>query len=461
VVLSLGRGAIASLGVLLASVLLAATPGVAAAQSPVAISLQAHPATSISSHRVTLTGRVSGAPTGAVVDLYKIPYPYTSATLVRTTVPSPSGAFSFEVFPDRKARYRALVAGTGAQAVVQIEVFGRVQIKVHALPLGQAQVTVVVFHPRDLRWGDATVNWWFASGGPFMRAQSTKTLKLSPYVVMVSTTITLPAGPFRWRACFHAAGDHALLDARLPSGCGGQGYSGGGTLPVGFPGPAAIARAEAYLNSRGGHTALAVVDSEGRESGIRIHDTFITGSAVKAMLLVAYLRHLDAIGQHYIDGYSASFLYPMINVSDNSAATTCWSIVGDGGLYALANAAGMTDFSISGIWANAFLSAADQAKFFFEMDSLVPPEFDGYARFLLSNIAGYESWGIPAIARPLGYNVYFKGGWRPSPDIYLVHQIARLEGHGVTFSMAVMTDGDADMGYGIDTIQGVTAALLG
>jgi hypothetical protein len=94
------------------------------------------------------------------------------------------------------------------------------------------------------------------------------------------------------------------------------------------------------------------------------------------------------------------------------------------------------------------------------MDSLVPREFVGYARFLLSHIAGYESWGIPAIARPLGYTVFFKGGWRPSPDIWLVHQIARLEGHGRTFSMAVMTDGDADMNYGIGTIQGVTAALL-
>ena len=35
-----------------------------------------------------------------------------------------------------------------------------------------------------------------------------------------------------------------------------------------------------------------------------------------------------------------------------------------------------------------------------------------------------------------------------------------MEGHHHTFSIAVMTDGDADMSYGIDTIQGVTSALL-
>ena len=462
----------ASAGALLAWTLLAGQGATAAAPSslgakaatapfPVAISLHAHPATTVSGHRVTLIGQVSGAPAGSIVDLFESAYPYRSTALVRTAVPTSSGAFSFEVFPDRKARYRVVVVGTGADAVVQIEVIGRVLIKVHALPLGQARVTVVVFHPRDLRWGDATVHWWFASGGPFTRAPATEALKLSPYVMVVSTTITLPAGPFRWRACFRAAGDHALLDRRLPRGCDGQGYSGSGSLPVGFPGPAAIARAESYLNSRGGHAALAVVDSEGRESGIRIHDTFITGSVVKAMLLVAYLRRLDAIGQHYIDSYSASLLYPMINVSDNDAATTCWSIVGNGGLYSVAAAAGMTNFSVTTDWGSAILTASDQAKFFFEMDSLIPPEFVGYARFLLSTIAGYESWGIPEIARPLGYDVFWKGGWRPSPDIYLVHQIARLEGHGVTFSMAVMTDGDPTMQYGINTIQGLATALLG
>ena len=193
----------------------------------------------------------------------------------------------------------------------------------------------------------------------------------------------------------------------------------------------------------------------------QVQRTFITGSVVKAMLLVAYLRRLDAMGQRRVDGFSNAFLYPMIHVSDNDAATRCWSIVGNVGLLTVAAAAGMTNFSVTTDWGSARFSAADQARFFFAMDSLIPPEFVTYARRLLSTIADYESWGIPAVARPLGYTVFFKGGWRPSPDIFLVHQIARLEGHHHTFSMAIMTDGDADMGYGIDTIQGVTRALLG
>ena len=68
--------------------------------------------------------------------------------------------------------------------------------------------------------------------------------------------------------------------------------------------------------------------------------------------------------------------------------------------------------------------------------------------------------GSPPLRARKGYTVFFKAGWRPTNLGYLVHQIARLEGHHHTFSMAVMTDGDPDMGYGIDTIQDVTAALL-
>jgi hypothetical protein len=312
------------------------------------------------------------------------------------------------------------------------------------------------------------VQWSFAEGRSkhFKAGTPTRTRKLSPTLTSLYTTVALPAGHFQWRACFHATGDQALVNKQKPPGCRGRGYQGQGNLPFGYPSLAAIHRAENYLGSRGGHTALAVVTTEGREYGVRIHDRFITGSLVKAMLMVAYLRRLDAMGQHTVDPTSNSILYPMIHVSDNNAATRCWSIVGNAGLYSVAHAAGMTDFSVDtgaswgSEWGAALLSAADQARFFFEMDSLIPKEFVGYARNLLSTIASYESWGIPAVARPQGYQVFFKAGWRPSPDIFLVHQAARLEGHGRRFSLAIMTDGDNGMGDGISKIEGTTRALL-
>jgi hypothetical protein len=411
---------------------------------------------------VRVSGQVTGAPVGSLVRLYASPYPYPVASLVSTAPVTPGGSYSFTVSPDRNTHYRVVLVGTTATALTQVGVTGLTVIKVRALPLGRARVTVVVFHPRDLPWGRARVHWSFASGpgSPFAPASPTQAFRLSPHVAVLTTTVALPAGRFRWRACFHAPGDRALLNPEHASDCIGRGYHGSGSLPVGFPGPAAIGRAAGYLSGRGGRTAFAVVDSEGRLSGMHIHWTFNTASVVKAMLLVAYLRRLDARGQHTVDSYSNSFLYPMIHVSDNSAATQCWSIVGNSGLYSVAAAAGMTDFSVTRSWGSAQLSPADQAHYFFVMDSLIPREFVGYARYLLSTIDPSQSWAIPAVARPLGYNVFFKDGSEPTGLGELVHQVARLEGHHHTFALAVMTDGDPSMGYGIDTIAGVTAALL-
>jgi hypothetical protein len=448
------------LAVLGAIALTAAAP--ASGHAAPSISLHTRSTQVTSGTRIVLSGQVSGAPAGGVVNLYKSPYPYRSRALVRTATTTAGGAFSFAVVPDRNSRYSATPAGSPVTATVVIGVIGLTLTRVQALPLGRAGVTIVVFHPRDLRWGGAPVSWSFASGSSsrFLTAASTHAYPLSRSVAVLHIGIPLPAGRYRFRACLHAPSDHALLNPRRPPGCSGRGYHGGGSLPVGFPDPAAISRAAAYLSSRTGRTAFAVFDSEGRLSGLHVHWRFTTASVVKAMLLVAYLRRLHAIGQHHVDAYSNSFLYPMIHISDNNAATLCWSIVGDSGLYAIAAAAGMTDFSVSGSWLNAELSPADQAHFFFEMDSLIPPEFVGYARYLLSTIEPSQTWGIPVIARPLGYAVFFKDGSEPTALGQLVHQIARLEGHGRTFALAVMTDGDPTMQYGIDTIQALTRALL-
>ncbi len=426
-----------------------------------AVSLHASPTVIAAGHPATLSGKVSGAPVGAPVELYRTrPYPRTQ--LIRTSSSAPDGSFSFRAYPDRTTGYRVVVEGTSAQARVVVGVRAKVLARTAALALGRARVRVLVFHPRGVRWNGARVAWAFATGarGRFRGTPRTRSVRLSPYVTLLRTELALPAGRFRWRACFHPPGDHALLSPRRPRGCSGWGYQGRGRLPEGYPASGALARAARFLRTRSGRLAFAVIDSEGRMSGMHPHWGFVSASVVKAMLLVAYLRRLHAQGQHRVDSRSDSFLFPMINVSDNSAATQTYSIVGDGGLYGVARAAGMTDFSVNGFWANAQISAADQARFFFQMDSLIPRELVGYARSLLSTIAGYESWGIPAVARLRGYAVFFKGGWRATGLGQLVHQVARLEGHRRTFAVAVMTDGDPSMAYGIGTIQGVTGNLL-
>jgi Beta-lactamase enzyme family len=236
-----------------------------------------------------------------------------------------------------------------------------------------------------------------------------------------------------------------------------QGEGHGVPVPA-FPSPAAIGDAVRFLDSRAGRTSFAVVDSQGHLSGVRVHEHFQTASVVKVMMLVAYLQMLDA---HHrgLHGSDTSLLYPMIHVSDNNAASAVLAIVGGAAVAKVARQSGMADYAPAvGWWAFTQTSAADQARFFFSLERLIPPQFYGYARGLLAGIEPSQSWGIPPVARPR-WQVFFKTGALPSEGLF--NEVGRLERPGVTFTIAVFTTGDPSMGYGEQTIRGVAAALLG
>jgi len=347
----------------------------------------------------------------------------------------------------------------------------RVTATVKYLPLGRARLTIVSRHPANLHWGGRTVHWYrgLRARGRLREVAVGRTREVGPGVTRMRTTIALPvAGRFRFAACFSAPKQNAFGLGKSHGPCGrhrfrgpaGSPYVGSGVAPVGYPKPAAVATARRYLRRRGAYTAFATVDSQGRIAGSHLHRTFVSASVVKAMLLVAYLRMLAA--EHRgIDADSSALLTPMIEVSDNDAAAAVWYRVGEPRVQALARRTGMTDFSANGYWSNAQISAADQARFFFHMERAIPRRFRPFARHLLSHIVDYESWGIPAVALPRGWRVYFKGGWRTTDRGQLVHQAARLQRPHARLAIAVLTDGDPSMSYGIETIEGVTARLLG
>jgi len=230
------------------------------------------------------------------------------------------------------------------------------------------------------------------------------------------------------------------------------------TARSGYPSPAATAAARRFLDGRAGRTSFAVVDSRGRLSGVRLHARFQTASVVKVMMLVAYLQMLKARHRD-LDAASMGLLYPMIHVSDNEAASAVLAIVGGDALARVARESGMTAYAPGvGWWAYTQTSAADQARFFFVLPRLIPRRFYGYARFLLAGIEPSQSWGVPPVARPRGWQVFFKTGALPSEGLF--NEAARLERPGVTFTIAVFSEGDPSMEYGERTIQGVAAALL-
>jgi hypothetical protein len=385
-----------------------------------------------------------------------------------------AGAVAVGYVAIHSAAGNGATTGVRARELVSIGITSRtrewVTTRASHLPLGRVRLEVISRHPGGVHWGGRRVRWYLGPGsdGPLETLRTGRTVERTPGVTRMATTVSLPrAGRFRFAACFGGplqdalglAGSHGPCATGRYRGPADSPYVGAGTAPAGYPRHGAIAAATSYLAGRDGYTAFAVIDSEGRMHGAHVHRTFVSASVVKAMLLVALLRKVA--GEHRgLSATDRALLQPMIHVSDNDAATDLWERVGDRRLRGLARRAGMSDFSIEGIWANAQISPADQAHYFFEMDSLIPARFRHFADHLLSHIAGYESWGIPEIARPRGWDVFYKGGWRGTWRGQLVHQIARLRKPQERAAIAVMTDGDPSMEYGIETIQGVAARLL-
>jgi hypothetical protein len=418
-------------------------------------------------------GAVTGHPGegGVAVELQSDPYPYDGFARLASRRSAPDGSYGFRVTPAHNTRYRAVLPDSPAvrSAALKLTVNEIVRSRVRYETPGRARIVIRSRHPADLDWGGKRLSWYLSpsSRDRLRRMKVNRTRSPKRGVTVMRATLEVPPGRFRFAACFHARSQGAMGPRADRPRCGrhrfGGGrnalYQGSDKAPFGDPGRGDIRSARRYLAGRAGVKSFAVVNSEGRMYGSHLHRRFVSASVVKAMLLVAYLRKLQH-SHRDLDSRDRSLLHPMIHVSDNDAATRVWSIVGNPRLRRLADRAGMTDFSIQGIWANAMISAGDQAGFFYRMNRLLPDRFQGYANRLLSRIVGWQSWGIPAIARPRGWKVFFKGGWRGTGRGQLVHQAARLRRAEERIAIAVLTDGNPSMGYGIQTIEGTTGRLL-
>ena len=228
--------------------------------------------------------------------------------------------------------------------------------------------------------------------------------------------------------------------------------------PALFPPRSRLRAVQRYLASRRAINSWALIDSRGRLHGFSPWRRYHSASVVKAMLLVGYLRR---IGNRMPTPTERALLGPMITASDNGRATAVYHRVGDTALLRLAALAHMRTFTVAYCWGCAFFSAADQARFFYDFDRLVPPRSRLYARHLLSSIVAWQRWGFSRYSLAHGFKTFFKGGWRGTGRGQLVHEAALFERGPLRLSMAVLTDGNPSHGYGTATLRGVAARIFG
>lgn len=61
---------------------------------------------------------------------------------------------------------------------------------------------------------------------------------------------------------------------------------------------------------------------------------------------------------------------------------------------------------------------------------------------------------------PTGAKIALKNGWLPQPSTaWTIDSMGWIQGDGRNYIIAVLTDRDSSMGYGISTIEGISARV--
>jgi hypothetical protein len=221
-------------------------------------------------------------------------------------------------------------------------------------------------------------------------------------------------------------------------------------------------QAAQVAQARRGRVAFAIADGDGKiVSAFRPNQQFHSASITKAMLLVAALR--DHAGEALPDGLSAD-LAPMIRQSDNAAANAVYARVGSAGVNAVAAAAGMRNFELDTgdplyRLGDSLITAADQARLFSQILTLIPAGHRDYAKSLLTSVDA--TWGIVEAAG--AGDVLSKAGWRlegQDGDGWTIVQGAQVPTGAGAIGIAVLSDTQPSESYGHDSVKRVASSLL-
>lgn len=271
-----------------------------------------------------------------------------------------------------------------------------------------------------------------------LAAQSSGPDEAPPVAVVAPITGMYAFGP----------GDGVTIDSRR----------GGKKIPRHCPDRKQVRGTADWAQQRFGSVAFAILDECGRLLGDHRFRVYYSASAVKAMLLVAYLRTADVSDRELTDS-ERGLLESMIQQSDNMAADAIFATVGEEGLNEVAAAAGMHHFVSSPFWGGSGITAGDQATFLGRIERYVPKRHEAFALGVLAKVIDDQRWGVADVV-PKGWEVHFKGGWYPASDGWRVNQVATLRRHDRAFGVAVLSAGNPSFEYGRETIEGVAKRLM-
>lgn len=250
------------------------------------------------------------------------------------------------------------------------------------------------------------------------------------------------------------------------AGAGEAGAAAGVSCTSGRKGLAAKVRrgiAEA-LEGRRGTVAVALHDRGSRtRCALRSAYAFDAASVVKVTVLGTLLWDAQRKGRGLTER-EKKLAASMITRSGNAATNTLWNQLGVGKVRGFLAAARMTQTEPNpyGYWGLTQITARDQQRLtglLVEQNTALNATSRSYALELMGKVVKSQRWGT-AKGAPASVKVHVKNGWlQRASHGWRVHSSGVFVGGGRTYTITVLTQGNASMKYGVTTVERVARAV--
>ncbi|MEV8565254.1 serine hydrolase [Streptomyces sp. NPDC051322] len=218
------------------------------------------------------------------------------------------------------------------------------------------------------------------------------------------------------------------------------------------------------LKKRHGTSALALYDRRsGTSCTLNAGKHFDSASVVKVTVLGALLRRAEE-AHRKLTPHEVKLTTAMITKSDNDSTSALWREVGVAGVKHFLSLAKMrqTTPGADGSWGLTQITAADEVtlmRLLTTENAVLSASARGYALGLMKRVVPEQRWGVPTGA-PTTATAHVKNGWlQRATDGWRVHSVGAFTGGGHDYGMAVLSQGNHTMGYGVATIEGASRVI--
>ncbi|GGT28355.1 serine hydrolase [Streptomyces purpureus] len=215
------------------------------------------------------------------------------------------------------------------------------------------------------------------------------------------------------------------------------------------------------LRGRASSVAVSLYDRKtGTSCAYRAASKYDSASVVKVTVLGALLY--DAQKQRRtLTATEKNLASAMITKSDNDSTTKLWRQLGVTKVKAFLTATKMTQTvpGSGGYWGLTQITARDQARLLSMLitanNGVLTEANRQYVLYLMRAVVPSQRWGVPAGA-PSGIGVQVKNGWLPrATHAWRVHSIGAFIGGGRSYTLTVLSQDNATMNDGVNTIQSI------